>query len=87
VWLGVDRYGNLVESDETATQAGLDVFHHDMPKEYYRIPHSSSTRHIYRYMDHPSAGHAQFLLWSNVNEEEPEIHTLAQARVNLREED
>lgn len=67
-WIGVAGYGNLTElpSDRTYS-AALDVYHHDTPASSYNY-------------EHPSAGHAMFMIWSDINEEEADIHTLAGAR-------
>jgi len=73
VWLGADGYRAMTEADHVGTQVALDVYHHNMPPDSYIPDHEGSI--------HPSAGHAQVLLWDNVNEEEPRTFSLEGARV------
>jgi hypothetical protein len=72
-WFGVTGYGNLTDVDEQATQVAIDVYHHNMPDDFYQG------------RKHSSAGHAQILLWPDVNEEEPDSVSLELARVGNRE--
>lgn len=72
-WFGVDGYGNLLDVDELAAQVAIDVYHHNMPANYYED------------LDHPSAGHAMLLLWPDINVESENIVSLGLARVDNRE--
>ena len=74
-WLGVDGYGSATEADDQGVVVGIDAHHHDAPEGYYED------------YNHPSAGHAQAMLWADINKEEPETFSLAKARLENREED
>jgi hypothetical protein len=73
IWVGADGYGNQPAHMDEPLQASLDVFHHDMP------PIEGD--------DHPSRGHAMVLVWSDANEEEPDIVSLVEARVVDKQEE
>lgn len=74
-YFGVEGYSSMTDSDEDGSSVGLDMFHHNMPLAYYAKGYA-----------HPSAGHAQVLLWDDINDEEPRTLPLTNARIGERRE-